>query len=81
MPRWVVAGWNVLGLALLANIVGIAIASTPLFRAFGDDRLNTFVAYPPFVWLPAVLVTGALMGHILVWRKLAQRDAKMPACK
>jgi hypothetical protein len=32
--------------------------------------LNTFVADPPFVWLPAVLVTAALMGHILVWRKL-----------
>ena len=81
VPRWVVAGWNVLGLALLANIVGIAIASTPLFRAFGDDRLNTFVAYPPFVWLPAVLVTGALMGHILVWRKLAEHDAGIPGCK
>jgi len=70
VPRWTVAAWNVLGLALLMNVVGIAIASTPLFRAFGDDRLNTFVAYPPFVWLPAVLVTAALAGHILVWRKL-----------
>jgi hypothetical protein len=71
-PQWVVLVWNVLGLALLTNVVTIAILSTPLFRWYGDDRLNTFVAYPPFVWLPAVLVTAALMGHVLVWRKLSQ---------
>lgn len=71
VPRAVVAAWNVLGLALLANIVTVAVLSTPLFRAFGDDRLNVFVAYPPFVWLPGILVTAALMGHVLVWRKLA----------
>ncbi len=70
VPRGVVAGWNVLGFVLLVNIVTVAIVSTPRFRWFGDDRLNTFVAYPPFVWLPAVLVTAALIGHILVWRKL-----------
>ena len=69
-PRGVVAAWNVLGFALLVNIVTVAVLSTPLFRWFGDDRLNTFVTDPPFVWLPAVLVTAALMGHVLVWRKL-----------
>jgi hypothetical protein len=62
--------WNVMGFVLLVNIVTVAIVSTPLFRWFGDARLNTFITYVPFVWLPAVLVTAALMGHILVWRKL-----------
>jgi len=70
VPHRVVAAWNVLGFVLLVNIVTVAILSTPVFRWFGNDRLNTFVAYPPFVWLPAVLVTAALMGHVLVWRKL-----------
>jgi hypothetical protein len=70
VPRWVVWAWNVGGFALLVNIVTIAIVSTPLFGWFGDDRLNTFVTYPPFVWLPAVMVTAALMGHVLVLRKL-----------
>ena len=70
VSRWIVAAWNVLGLALLVNIVTIAIVSTPRFAWFGRERLNTFVTYPPFVWLPAVLVTAALMGHILVWRRL-----------
>ncbi|HKA89939.1 MAG TPA: hypothetical protein VKE22_19895 [Haliangiales bacterium] len=74
VPRAVVAAWNLLGLALLATIVAIAVASTPLFGAFGPDRLNTFVAYPPYVWLPAVLVAAALVGHIVILRRLAQRD-------
>jgi hypothetical protein len=63
----------VFGLALLINVMTIAILSTPLFRWYGSDpsRLNTFVTYPPYVWLPAILVTAALAGHLLVWRKLA----------
>ena len=71
LPRWVVASWNVLGFVLLVNIVTVAIVSTPMFGWFGADRLNTFVTYFPFVWLPAVLVTAALMGHVLVWRWLS----------
>jgi hypothetical protein len=70
VPRWVVISWNTLGFVLLVNIVTIAIVSTPVFGWFGKERLNVFVTYPPFVWLPAVLVTAALMGHILVWRRL-----------
>jgi hypothetical protein len=75
VPRWVVATWNILGFVLLVNIVTIAVVSTPLVRWFGNERLNTFVTYPPFVWLPAVLVVAALMGHILVWRRLSAKSA------
>jgi hypothetical protein len=73
-----VALWNVLGLALLINVVTIAILSTPTFRWYGNDRLNTFVTYPPFIWLPAILVTAALAGHLLVWRKLAAERRSSP---
>lgn len=68
--RRAVIVWNIAGCCLLANIVAIAVASLPLFRAFGEDRLNVWVTYPPFVWLPGVLVPFALLGHVLVWRKL-----------
>jgi hypothetical protein len=64
--------WNILGLLLLLNIVSIAILSTPRFRYFGDDRLNVFVTYPPFVWLPAVMVLAALAGHLLIFRALTR---------
>jgi hypothetical protein len=74
VPRWVVGAWNAIGFVLLVNIVTIAILSTPRFRWFGDGRLNVFVTYFPFVWLPAVLVVAALMGHLLVWRRLAMNS-------
>jgi hypothetical protein len=62
--------WNIAGLALLVNIVTVAVLSTPAFALFGQDRLNVFVFYPPFVWLPAVLVLAALAGHLIVFRAL-----------
>jgi len=74
-PRAVVVAWNLLGTVLLGAIVAIAVASLPLFHAFGSDpaQLNTWVLYFPFVWLPAVLVTAAWTGHLVIWRKLFMR--------
>ena len=69
-PRWLLLGWNAMGSLLLAVIVSIAVAATPRFAAFGPGQLNTWVADPPFVWLPGVMVQAALLGHIVVWRKL-----------
>ena len=68
--RRLIAVWNAGGMLLLVNIVVVAVLSTPRFAAFGPDRLNVFVAYPPFVWLPAVLVLAALAGHLIVFRAL-----------
>jgi hypothetical protein len=62
--------WNFAGAALLANILVVAIISTPVFAAFGSHQLNTWVAYPPFVWLPTVFVVLAIAGHALVWQAL-----------
>jgi hypothetical protein len=71
--RTLVAIWNVLGLALLLNVVIVAILSTPTFRYFGDDRLNVWVTYTPFVWLPAVMVLAAFAGHLVIFRALVGR--------
>lgn len=73
--RSLALAWNVVGLALLVNIVSIAILSTPRFAWFGPDRLNVWVTYPPFVWLPAVMVLSALAGHLIVFRAILQRPA------
>lgn len=63
--------WNILGLALLINIVVIAILSMPLpFRVFDNEPANTFVTYVPYVWLPTFHVQAALFGHLLVFRAL-----------
>ena len=69
--RGIVFAWNLLGTLLLINIVTIAIVSLPMFAAFGPDRVNTWVADPPYVFLPTVLVPAAVFGHALTWRKLA----------
>jgi len=71
-PRWLLLGWNALGTLLLVVILTIAVVSLPAFAAFGHEpaRLNTWVAYFPFVWLPAGLVSAAVLGHVLLWRRL-----------
>jgi len=71
--RRLALAWNILGLALLLNVIIVAVVSTPIFRMFGDDQLNVFVTYPPFVWLPAVMVLAALAGHLLIFRALGSR--------
>jgi len=79
VPRGWVLAWNVLGSLLLANIVGVAMASLPWIAAFGPDRVNEWVLHFPFVWLPAVLVPAALLGHLLVFvrlRALAAREQR-----
>jgi hypothetical protein len=70
VPRAVVAVWNALGFALLSVIVAIALASMPWIRAFGPDHVNVLVLQFPYVWLPIVLVQAALLGHVLVLRRL-----------
>ena len=74
--RRLVLLWNVLGLALLVNVIVVALLSTPVFRAFGDDQLNVFVTYTPFVWLPAVMVLAALAGHLIVFRALREQSPR-----
>ena len=71
--------WNVVGLLLLTNVVIVAILATPAIRYFGDQQLNVWVTYPPFVWLPAVMVVAALAGHLVIFRALhtsAARDGR-----
>jgi hypothetical protein len=71
--RWLALAWNTVGFLLLANVVIIAILSTPRFHVFGASRVNVFVTYTPFVWLPAVMVLAALAGHLLIFRRLLKR--------
>ena len=74
VPIPVVRLWNAAGFVLLVSIMVIAVASLPTVAAFGTDHVNTWVTYPIIVWLPGVLVPAALLGHLLIWRKLAQRS-------
>jgi hypothetical protein len=77
-PRWLLLAWNALATLLLVNIIVVAVASLPFLRLFGDEpsRVNTWVAHFPFVWLPAGLVSAAVLGHSLLWRRLLSRGMR-----
>jgi hypothetical protein len=66
--------WNVAGSLLLLNVVVIAWLSTPTpMRLFMNEPVNVWITYPPFVWLPAVMVLAATLGHIVIFRRLLIR--------
>ena len=68
--------WNTAGIVLLANIVTIALLSTPTpFRVFQNEPANEWIAHAPWVWLPTVFVLAAIVGHILVYRRLRMEAA------
>jgi hypothetical protein len=79
VPRWALVAWNAWGIACLVVIVALAIATSPKVAAFGSDlsKINTWVLFFPYAWLPTILVSVAVLGHTLVSRKLwATRPAK-----
>lgn len=71
IPPIILHLWNVGCLALLANIVTVAVLSTPVpFRVFAEGATHVVPSTFPYVWLPTVLVQVALAGHLLLYRKL-----------
>jgi hypothetical protein len=73
-PRpWVLAFYNVGGLILLANIVVIAVLTTPLT---GRQRMEVYpmnkaVLYFPYIWLPTVIVPIVMFSHLSsLWQLL-----------
>ena len=68
-PKGLLIAWNCLGLTLLVVVIVIAAASFPSrFQFMHPD--NTWVSDFPYVWLPSILVTAALLGHLVIFRKL-----------
>jgi hypothetical protein len=62
--------WNIAGLALLINIVAIAVLSTPSpWRIFMEEPSNTIVTYFPICWLPGFLVPLAYTLHFFSLKK------------
>lgn len=70
--------WNILGTGLLINILVVAVLSLPIFARWGPDQLNLWITHAPFIWLPTVLVPFALIGHLLLWRRLLGRYDDAP---
>ncbi len=68
--------WNFSCLALLINVVVIAVLSAPLpFQQFSFDQPNVAVLYFPFVWLPSFIVPVVLFSHLASIRHLLKHNA------
>jgi hypothetical protein len=77
--RPLLIAWNVAALALLANIVIIAILSLPSpMQRLGFEQPNVAVAYIPFVWLPALIVPIVFFSHLAaLWNLLRSRETSI----
>ncbi len=65
---------NVLGLALLLNVMRVAVTSTPIFlRTYMNDPPVLLAYHFPYSWIVPFCVAGALLGHILTFRALLRR--------
>jgi hypothetical protein len=72
------AMWNVMGIVLLTIIVTVALLSTPTpIRVFHNEPPNDWIARFPFVWLPELFVALALLGHLLIFRRLRAETAQV----
>ena len=72
LSRGLIFAWNTLGLALLINIIGVALLSAPTpIRIFMNEPANVWITRAPWVWLPTVMVLAALCGHLVVYRRLS----------
>lgn len=69
-PKALLLAFHILGLALLAVVVGHATLAqpSPLQQIYPQPEL-TFMSTIPYVWLPAFLVPLALGGHVLGLRQ------------
>jgi hypothetical protein len=77
LPRFVMLLWNLVCLALLANIVYHAVFAAPLpFQKFGFEQPNIAVLYFPFTWLPAFIVPFVFFAHLVSIRQLVTSQTK-----
>ena len=72
-----IIAWNFICLALLINIVTIAVLSAPFtFQKLAFDQPNVAVLYFPFVWLPCCIVPIVLLSHLVSIRQLFKQAQK-----
>jgi hypothetical protein len=70
--------WNLVCLALLVNIVAIAVlaARTP-FQQLAIEQPNVAITYFPFSLLAAVVVPLVLLSHLAAIRQFLKRDPEV----
>lgn len=82
LSRAALIAWNVLGLALLLNVLVSGVISFPWQgQLVALDQPNRAVGYWPYVLLPAVVVPLALFAHVAtLMNLLAVKEVGQLAC-
>lgn len=71
LSKSILLAWNFVCLALLLNIVALAVLSAPFpFQKLAFDQPNVAVLFLPFIWLPCFIVPVVLFSHLLMIRML-----------
>lgn len=72
--------WNLAALALLTNIVTIAILAFPSpFQMIGLNKPNIGVTYFPYVWLPSIIVPIVFFCHVAsLWKLISSSEGRTP---
>lgn len=79
ISRNLIVCWNILGLALLLNIVMIAFLSSPSpLQKIAFNQPNIAILYFPFSWLPTFIVPVILFGHLVSIRQLLKQKSAIP---
>jgi len=73
--RWLLIGFNLLGLLLLANVVSIAALSLPSpVQQLNLDQPSRGVLLFPYIWLPTIIVPIVLFSHLAaLWQLVRMR--------
>jgi hypothetical protein len=70
-------GFNVVGIALLLNVMRVAITSSPVpLRTFTDGPPLLLPFHAPFTWIVPLCVAPALLGHLVLFRALRGGGAR-----
>ncbi|MDN3692009.1 hypothetical protein QWZ06_06950 [Chryseobacterium tructae] len=75
ISRKLILVWNIIGLALLFNIVTIAFLSAPSpLQKIAFNQPNIAILYFPFSWLPTFIVPVVFFGHLVSIRQLLKQQ-------
>lgn len=66
-------GANLVGCALLLNVIRVAVMSSPLPFAWGQQPPLLLAFHLPYALIAPVCVGGALFGHVVLMRALLRR--------
>lgn len=71
--------FNIIGIGLLVNVLTVAVLSMPTpMRVFMNEPSNVWVTAFPYIFLPAGAVVAALVGHLMLTRKLLTSRSAPP---